>query len=132
VSLGAISTMERRASAALEAAYDEALREVQHAGVKHTDATSWTRAGVLMSLWTLACTAATVYRIFADGCRETILPLFGPQRGILVSDRATVFGFWAMPLRQICHATCCASSCRSPSATARPARSAGSYSSSPR
>jgi len=103
VSLGAISAMEQRASEALGSAHDEALREVQYAKVKHSDATSWTRAGKLMSLWTLASRAATVYRIFADGCRETILPLFGPRLGILVSDRATVFGFWVMKLRQICH-----------------------------
>ena len=104
VSLGAISAMEQRASEALQAAHQEALREVQYAGVKHTDATSWMRGGKLMSLWTLASAAATVYQIFADGCRETIRPLFGPRLGILVSDRATVFGFWAMPLRQVCHA----------------------------
>jgi transposase len=104
VSLGAISAMEQRASEALASAHDEALREVQYAGVKHTDATTWTRAGKLMSLWTMASAAATVYRIFADGCRETILPMFGPRVGFLVSDRATVFGFWAMALRQVCHA----------------------------
>jgi hypothetical protein len=39
-----------------------------------------------MSLWTMASSAATVYRIFADGCRETILPMFGPRVGFLVSD----------------------------------------------
>jgi len=104
VSLGAISAMEKRASEALASAHDEALREVQYAAVKHTDATSWTRAGKLMSLWTMASTAATVYRIFADGCRDTIAPMFGPRLGILVSDRATVFGFWSMSLRQVCHA----------------------------
>ena len=104
VSLGAVSAMEQRASEALSAAYAEALREVQYAGVKHSDATTWTRAGKLLSLWTMASTAATVYRIFADGCRETILPMFGPRFGILVSDRATVFGFWSMTLRQVCHA----------------------------
>ena len=104
VSLGAISAMERRASEALATAYEEAEREVQYARVKHTDATTWTRAGVLMSLWTMASAAATVYRIFDDGRRETIEPMFGPRLGILVSDRATVFGFWAMSLRQVCHA----------------------------
>lgn len=104
ISIGAISTMERRASDALKSAYDEAQREVEYAAVKHTDATSWVRAGVLMSLWTLATTSATVFQIFADGCRETIRPFFGSRRGILVSDRATVFGFWAMALRQICWA----------------------------
>ena len=104
ISLGAISGMEARASEALKSAYAEAEREVQYAGVKHTDATSWTRAGKLMSLWTLASVAATVYRIFADGCRATIRPLFGPTKGILVSDRACVFTFWSMSFRQICFA----------------------------
>lgn len=104
ISVGAISAMERRASEALKSAYDEAQREVEYAAVKHTDATSWVRAGALMSLWTLATASATVFRIFADGCRETIRPFFGRRRGILVSDRATVFGFWAMALRQICWA----------------------------
>jgi transposase len=104
VSLGAISAMEQRASAALESAHFEALREVQYAGIKHSDATSWTRSGKLMSLWTLASSAATVYQIFVDGCRDTIRPLFGPRIGILISDRATVFSFWSMAQRQICHA----------------------------
>ena len=87
VSLGAISAMEQRASVALASAHDEALREVQYAGIKHADATTWTRAGKLMSLWTVASSAATVYRIFADGCRETILPMFGPRLGFLVRSR---------------------------------------------
>jgi transposase len=104
VSLGAISAMEQRASCALASSYDEALREVRYARVKHSDATTWTRGGKLRSLWTVASTAATVYRIFADGCRETIRPLFGQCVGFLVSDRATVFDFWAMAHRQVCHA----------------------------
>ena len=104
VSLGSISAMEKRASDALASAHDEALREVQYARVKHTDATTWTRSGSLMALWTLASAAATAYQIVADGCRATILPFFGPCLGFLVSDRATVFGFWAMSLRQVCWA----------------------------
>ena len=104
ISLGAISAMERRASEALKSAHQEALREVQYAAIKHTDATSFTRSGKLMSLWTLASAAATVYQIFVDGCRDTIRPLFGPKIGILISDRATVFSFWSMAQRQICHA----------------------------
>jgi hypothetical protein len=49
-----------------------------------------------MSLWTLASVAATVYRIFADGRRDTIRPLFSPAKWILVSDRAGGFTFWSM------------------------------------
>lgn len=104
VSLGALSSMEQRASEALKSAHAEALHEVQHAGVKHSDATSWTRSGKLMSLWVLATVAATVYQILSDGRSDTIRPLFGPRTGILVSDRATVFNFWLMKMRQVCHA----------------------------
>jgi len=104
VSLGAISGMERRASKALKCAHEEALREVQHAGVKHSDATTWMRSGKLMSLWVLATVSATVYQIFCNGRSDTIRSLFGPRTGVLVSDRATVFNFWSMKLRQVCHA----------------------------
>lgn len=104
ISLGALSALERRASDALEPAYDEVVREVEEAGVKHTDATSWLRAGILTSLWTLATASATVFAIFANGARKTVRPFFGRCRGILVSDRATVFGFWLMSARQICWA----------------------------
>ena len=104
VSLGAVSSMERRAAEALAQCHDEALREVQSALVKHTDATSWVRAGKLLSLWVLASTAVTVYKVLEDGRMTTIRPLFGHIRGILVSDRATVFTFWKMSRRQVCHA----------------------------
>lgn len=104
VSVGAISAMEKRASKALAHAYEEAEREVQYAGIKNSDATSWLRDGKLASLWVLATVTATVYKIFDNGCRETIRPFFGHAHGILISDRATVFDFWAMKNRQICHA----------------------------
>lgn len=105
ISLGAISRVEARMSPALVPAVEEAQSEVESADVKHADATTWLRAGVTMSLWVVATAMATVYRVLKDGCTETILPLFGElPRGILVSDRASVFGFWAMKLRQICWA----------------------------
>ena len=104
VSVGSVSNIEARASAAMAAAADEAQREVEAAAVKHTDATTWLQAGVTRSLGTLASSMATVYTIFTDGCRETIRPMFGARVGILVSDRASVFGFWAMESRQICWA----------------------------
>ena len=104
VSVGAISAMEKRTSKALAQAHEEAEKEVQYAGVKNSDATSWLRDGKLASLWVLATVTATVYKIFDNGCRETIRPLFGQAHGILISDRATVFRFWSMTNRQICHA----------------------------
>jgi transposase len=102
VSLGAVSAMEARASESFVPAVEEAQRAVEQAEVKHTDATSWLRAGVTKSLWTIASTIATVFRIVEDGRRDTLRPLLGTPKGILVSDRASVFDFWSMKQRQVC------------------------------
>ena len=104
ISLGAVSAVEARVSDAVEPAVAEAWRRVEGAPVKHTDGTSWLKAGAVLALWTIASTAATVFKIVADGSRATLAPLYGALRGILVSDRATALSFWAMERRQICWA----------------------------
>jgi transposase len=104
VSLGAVSTVEARVSDAVEPAVAEAWRRVEGAPVKHTDGTTWLKAGAALALWTIASTTATVFKIVADGARATLAPLYGALRGILVSDRATALSFWAMERRQICWA----------------------------
>ena len=104
LSLGSVSNIEARASAAMKAPVDEAREQVELAAVKHTDGTSWYQAGVLKSLWTIATTAVTFFSILDDGKRETLRPLFGKQRGLLVSDRATALKFWVMRMRQVCWA----------------------------
>jgi transposase len=104
ISLGAISAVESRVSEAVEAPVAEAWQRVEGAPVKHTDGTTWLKAGVALALWTIASTAATVFKIVADGSRATLAPLYGALRGILVSDRAAALAFWAMERRQICWA----------------------------
>jgi transposase len=104
VSLGALSAVEGRVSDAVRPAVDEAWERVGRARVKHTDGTSWYQAGVLLSLWTLATKAATVFKIVVDGSKDTLRPLYGTLSGILVSDRAKVFSFWVMKRRQVCWA----------------------------
>jgi len=104
VSLGAISAVEERVSNAIEPAVDEVWDRVVDADVKHTDGTSWLQAGTAMSLWTIATTTATVFRVLADGAKDTLRPLFRELKGILISDRATALTFWAMAYRQICWA----------------------------
>lgn len=104
ISLGAISAVEARVSDAVEPAVAEAWKRVEGAPVKHTDGTTWLKAGVVLALWTIASTAATVFKIVADGSRATLAPLYGALRGILVSDRAAALSFWAMERRQICWA----------------------------
>jgi transposase len=104
ISLGAVSAVEARVSNAVEPAVTEAWTRVEGAPVKHTDGTTWLKAGVALALWTIASTAATVFKIVADGSRATLAPLYGALRGILVSDRAAALSFWAMERRQICWA----------------------------
>src|SRR5262249_1749274 len=104
VSLGAISAVEARVSDAVQPAVDEAWQHVGRADVKHTDGTSWFQAGLALSLWTIATAAATVFKIIANGAKDTLKPLYGALHGILVSDRAKSLNFWAMEQRQICWA----------------------------
>lgn len=104
LSLGSVSNIEARASAAMEAPVEEAWEEAQRGAVKHTDGTSWYQGGVLKSLWTIATATVTVFAILDDGKGETLKRLFGKRRGVLVSDRATALKFWLMKWRQICWA----------------------------
>jgi transposase len=105
VSLGAVSSMEARVSEAVSPAVDEAWEQVRNADIKHTDGTTWYRSAVLCALWTVATEAATVFKILADGTRESLQGLFGAvRRGVLVSDRAAALKFWAMENRQVCWA----------------------------
>jgi transposase len=104
ISLGALSAVEARVSDAIAPAVAEAWTRVGAGAVKHTDGTSWLQAGAVRALWTIATTAATVFKILADNSRATLQPLYGSLRGILVSDRAKALGFWAMERRQVCWA----------------------------
>lgn len=104
MSLGAVSTVEGRVSEAVKQPVAEAWVKVEQAPVKHTDGTSWYQGGAMRSLWTIAATMATVFKILANGKADTLEPMFGKKLGILVSDRATALNFWAMALRQICWA----------------------------
>ena len=105
MSLGSVSAIERRVSDAVEPAVDEAMESARDAPVKHADGTTWLRAGALLSLWVVATTAVTVFRVLPNGQKETLRDdFFGRVCGILVSDRATALKFWAMHRRQVCWA----------------------------
>lgn len=104
MSLGSVSAIEKRVSASVVPAVDEAWAHARSAAVKHTDGTSWLRAGAMLSLWTVATTTVTVFKIVVNGGGDTLKSLFVTFRGVLVSDRATALKFWAMQRRQICWA----------------------------
>ena len=102
VSLGSVSNIEGRMSQALEEPSSEAMQSVESAKVKHVDETSWIRDFSRCSVWVMAKATVSVFRIVADGTRESLRSVFRKQKGILVSDRATVFLYWAMGRRQVC------------------------------
>lgn len=106
VSLGAVSTIERRVSEAVKGAVEEVWKQVvDEATAKHTDGTTWFQAGTMCALWTVATLKATAFKILANANRTTLAALFGDKhRGTLVSDRAAALTFWAMEHRQICWA----------------------------
>jgi transposase len=104
MSLGAISTCEKRVSGAIESADAEAAKRAQQAAIKHIDATSWRQTGVYMHVWTLVTAVATVFRITANGTGATVKTVLGRIKGYLVSDRASAFSFLKMHRRQICWA----------------------------
>lgn len=104
LSLGAVSAIEERVSDAVAKPVQEAWQRVVKSDVKHTDGTTWYQSGVTLSLWVIATALATVFKVLANGQKETLEPLFGQPRGVLVSDRATALTFWAMERRQICWA----------------------------
>jgi len=104
MALGTISNIEARMSQRLKAGYDQARGAADRAPIKHTDGTSWRRAGKPLQLWTVATTAVTVFTILADGSAKKLRTLFGRIKGVLISDRAKAINFWAIKRRQICWA----------------------------
>jgi transposase len=104
ISLGALSQSEDVVSEAVSAPVEEARIHASDQPVKHVDATGWRQAGKGRTLWTIATACVTVFGITSDGSRAKLRGLFAAVRGILVTDRGTQFGFWAMQDRQICWA----------------------------
>jgi len=104
ISLGALSEAEAIVSAAVAPAVEEARVHALAEHVKHVDATTWYQAGASKSLWVLATAAVTVFTIACDATRDTLRTWITRVQGILVTDRGTQFGFWAMVRRQICWA----------------------------
>lgn len=104
VSLGALSEAEARTSAALAAPVAEVEAYVRAQPVKHVDASTWRLNGKYAALWTITTRFVAAFFIARDATRETIAALIGNLAGVLVTDRGSQFGFWAMPARQVCWA----------------------------
>ena len=105
IALGTVSNLEQEMSAALAAAHAEAQQAVQQAAAKNVDETGWKRAGVKCWLWAAATSAVACFVIAPTRGAAGLAALLGHKiKGIISSDRWSVYGQLKLGLRQLCWA----------------------------
>jgi transposase len=105
LALGTISNLEQEMSAALAAAHAEAQQAVQEAPAKNVDETGWKKAGQRRWLWGGATATVVCFVITASRGASGLTSLLGQKiRGIISSDRWSVYGQLLLGQRQLCWA----------------------------
>ncbi len=104
MSIGALSTCERRMTDALAHSYAEAVGHVREAETRYVDATTWWSQTARTSVWVVATATVTLLAITANATRKALLSVVGRITGRVVCDRATVFNCWNGSNRQTCWA----------------------------
>jgi transposase len=105
IALGTISNLEQEMSAALADAHGEAQRAVQQASAKNVDETGWKRAGTKCWLWGAATALVACFLITPTRGAAGLAALLGQKiKGIISSDRWSVYGQLKLGLRQLCWA----------------------------
>lgn len=105
IALGTVSNLEQEVSAALADAHAEAQQAVQEAAAKNVDETGWKKAGAKRWLWGAATTLAACFVIAPTRGAAGLAALLGTKiKGIVTSDRWSVYGRLKLGLRQLCWA----------------------------
>ena len=105
IALGTISNLEQEMSAALADAHAEAQEAVQAADSKHVDETGWKQAGQKRWLWGAATNLVACFIIAPTRGSAGLAALLGKKiKGIVCSDRWSVYGQLKLGLRQLCWA----------------------------
>jgi len=105
LALGTVSNLEQEMSAALAAAHAQAQQAVQQAPAKNVDETGWKRAGRKCWLWGAATALVVCFIIAPTRGAAGLAALLGRKiRGIISSDRWSVYGRLKLGLRQLCWA----------------------------
>ncbi len=105
IALGTISNLEQEMSAALASAHAEAQQAVQQAAAKNVDETGWKRAGTRCWLWGAATAWVACFIIAPTRGAAGLAALLGPKiKGIISSDRWSVYGQLKLGVRQLCWA----------------------------
>jgi len=105
LALGTVANLEQEMSAALAATHDEAQAAVQDAPVKHVDETGWKQAGQRCWLWAAATKLVACFAIHVSRGAVGLVALLGEKiKGIVCSDRWSVYGRLPVAERQLCWA----------------------------
>ena len=105
IALGTVSNLEQEMSAALAGAHAEAQQAVQAAAAKNVDETGWKQAGAKCWLWGAATAVVACFVIAPTRGALGLSALLGRKiKGIVSSDRWSVYGQLKLGLRQLCWA----------------------------
>ena len=105
IALGTISNLEQEMSAALAPAHAEAQQAVQQAAAKNVDETGWKKAGAKHWLWGAATALVACFVIAPTRGAAGLAALLGKKiKGVVSSDRWSVYGQLKLGLRQLCWA----------------------------
>lgn len=105
MALGSVVNLEQEMSLALADAHAEARQAVQEAPSKHVDETGWKQAGQRCWLWAAATTAVACFVIHPSRGALGLAALLGAKiKGIVCSDRWSVYGRLIVQRRQLCWA----------------------------
>jgi len=105
IALGTVSNLEQEMSAALAVAHTEAQQAVQQAAAKNVDETGWKQAGAKCWLWGAATAWVACFVIAPTRGALGLAALLGTRiKGIISSDRWSVYGRLKLGLRQLCWA----------------------------
>jgi transposase len=105
VSVGTVSALEQRVSAALAPVVAEAQAAVQQAPVVNMDETPWRESRRRVWLWTAVAATITIFQIHASRGGAVARALLGDAwAGIVGSDRGTMYTWLERERRQVCWA----------------------------
>lgn len=107
ICVGTIQRMLENIGSVLKTPYDEALRAVREARVRHFDETTWYIKNRRGYLWVGTCAQATAFRIAATRGQVVLREWIGEEalrNGHSISDRYSGYNLIPMEQRGICHA----------------------------
>ena len=103
--LGSVPKLEKRTSAAIGPAVEEARAYVRTQPVAHQDETGWREAGKKAWLWVLATRSVTVFLVDLHRSAEVAKKMLGVDfKGILTTDRWSAYNWLENRYRQLCWA----------------------------